>query len=64
MIFKITMKRSLLILSLGCSRTESFHRLSKYETVYSRTINKEKFKLIYQILERKSLMHFPSKKKE
>ena len=61
MIFKI-ITSSLLIPSLGCSSNREFSSSSKYETVFSRTINKEQFKLIYQILE-ENLSDFPSKKK-
>lgn len=52
---------SLLIMSLGCKSSKGISISSKYETVYLRTINKDQFELIYQILE-ENFSDFPAKK--
>jgi len=53
---------SLLILSLGCSSNKEIMSSSKYETVYSRTINEEQFESIHQIL-KENISDFPITKK-
>jgi hypothetical protein len=48
-------------MSLGCNSIKGISIPSKYETVYSRTINKDQFESIYQILE-DNFSDFPVKK--
>lgn len=53
---------SLLIVSLGCNSNKGVLSSSKYETVYSRTIDEEQFESIYQIL-KENISDFPITKK-
>ena len=53
---------SLLLLSIGFSSIKEVSSSSKYETVYSRTINEGQFESIYQIL-KENISDFPFTKK-
>jgi hypothetical protein len=65
MISKIT-TISLLIVFIGCSSIKEISSTSitssKYETVYSRTVNEEQFESIFQIL-KENISDFPITKK-
>tara|TARA_B110000967_G_C18845533_1_gene541749 strand:+ start:709 stop:1038 length:330 start_codon:yes stop_codon:yes gene_type:complete len=52
---------SLLFLLTGCLGKNNLFIQSKYETVYSKTIDNEKFELIYQIL-KENVSDLPSLK--